>query len=73
MVWENRLGDGIVYSTPETIGSRMAVMMTKDIFRLSDVYKVARAGGKEAWFPTEPIADDLLGLDKRRWWESDRL
>ncbi len=63
LVWENRLGDGVGYSTPETIGSRMAVMMTKDIFRLSDIYKAIRAGGKEAWFLTEPIADDLFGLD----------
>jgi hypothetical protein len=62
-VWEKSLGDGVGYSAPETLGSRMAVMLTSDIFRLSDIYKAARLNGKEHWFPTEPIADDLFGLD----------
>jgi hypothetical protein len=62
-VWEKSLGDGVGYSAPETLGSRMAVMLTSDIFRLSDIFKAARASGKEHWLPTEPIADDLFGLD----------
>jgi hypothetical protein len=63
LVWEKRLGDGVGYTTPETIGSRMSVMMTKDIIRLHDIYKAARASGKEAWLPTEPQTDDLFNLD----------
>jgi hypothetical protein len=63
LVWDKPLGNGVGYSTPETMGSRMMVMMTSDIFRLYDVFKAARTSGKEKWFPTEPIADDLFGLD----------
>jgi hypothetical protein len=63
LVWEKSLGDGVGYSAPETIGSRMAVMMTDDIFRLQDIYKAARNTGKEHWLVIEPIADDLFGLD----------
>ncbi len=62
-VWEKPLGDGVGYTVPETLGSRMAVMLTSDIFRLNDIYKAARINGKERWLPTEPIADDLFGLD----------
>jgi hypothetical protein len=63
LVWEKSLGEGVGYTVPETIGSRMAVMLTSDIFRLIDIYKAARINGKERWLPTEPIADDLFGLD----------
>jgi hypothetical protein len=63
LVWEKPLGNGVGYSAPETLGSRMAVMMTQDIFRLVDIYKAARSSGHERWYPTEPIADDLFGLD----------
>ncbi|MEN0047690.1 MAG: hypothetical protein AAF806_11580 [Bacteroidota bacterium] len=62
LVWEKPLGSGVGYTTPETIGQRMAVMRTKDIFRLTDVYRAARAG-KEKWLITEPVADDLFSLD----------
>lgn len=62
-VWEKPLGNGVGYSTPETIGSRMAVMKTSDIMRLYDIYSLARAA-KQPWLPTEPIADDLFGLNK---------
>ncbi len=61
--WENPLGDGVGYVPVETIGQRMAVMMTQDIFRLFDIYKTARDVGKKPWFATEPIADDLFGLN----------
>ena len=63
LVWEKPLGYGIGYTTPETIGSRMSVMMTDDIVRLFDIYSAARESGKEAWLPTEPLADDLFNLD----------
>ena len=61
--WDAPLGPGVGYSRPETIGQRMAVMRTEDIFRLHDVYNNARAAG-EKWLATEPIADDLFELDK---------
>lgn len=63
LVWEQLLGDGVGYAPVETIGSRIAVMMTNDIFRLVDIYESARQFGKEKWFVTEPIADDLFGLN----------
>jgi hypothetical protein len=59
--WANPLGDGVGYSMPETIGQRMAVMMTKDVIRLVDLYKAERANGKK-WLPFDPIFDDLYGL-----------
>lgn len=62
-VWEKPLGNGVGYSEPETIGSRMAVMKTSDIWRLYDIYSAARSA-KQHWLPTEPIADDLFGLNK---------
>jgi len=61
--WEKPLGPGVGYSEPETIGSRMAVMKTNDIMRLYDIYDFLR-GNKKPWLPTEPITDDLFGLNK---------
>ncbi|MEP3208189.1 MAG: hypothetical protein ABJN95_03315 [Maribacter sp.] len=61
--WEKPLGDGVGYAPVESIGSRIAVMRTHDIFRLYDIYKTARDEGKKLWLPTEPIADDLFGLN----------
>ncbi|WP_350284623.1 hypothetical protein [uncultured Croceitalea sp.] len=61
--WEKPLGNGIGYAPVETIGSRISVMMTNDIFRLYDIYQTAREVGKKPWLPTEPIADDLFGLN----------
>lgn len=60
--WENPVGPGVGYSEPETIGSRMAVMKTNDIMRLYDVYGFLR-DNKNKWLPTEPITDDLFGLN----------
>ncbi len=61
--WDEPLGNGIGYAPVETIGSRIAVMRTNDIFRLYDIYQTARDVGKKPWLPTEPIADDLFGLN----------
>ena len=61
--WEKPLGEGVGYAPVETIGSRMAVMMTHDIFRLYDIYDTARNAGKKPWLATAPIADDLFGLN----------
>ena len=59
LVWEKPLGEGIGFHIPESVGSRMAVMMTKDIIRLVDVYKLERQNGKQ-WLPIDPIFDDPL-------------
>ncbi|MCS6807433.1 MAG: hypothetical protein RML40_01720 [Bacteroidota bacterium] len=64
MVWGKPLGRGVGYSIPETIGSRMAVMMTKDIIRIVDVYKAERALARP-WLPIEPIFDDLYKLSDK--------
>ncbi len=40
--WETPLGPGVAYAPPETIGQRMLVMRTEDIFRLDDVYNDLR-------------------------------
>ncbi|MCS6967350.1 MAG: hypothetical protein RMJ44_02900 [Cytophagales bacterium] len=61
LAWEKPLGPGVGYAVPETIGQRMAVMMTKDIMRLVDIYKLERENG-EKWLPIEPIFDDLYNL-----------
>ncbi len=63
LVWETISGPGVGYAPPETIGSRMAVMRTENIHRLYDIYHTARTKGKKPWLVTEPIADDLFGLD----------
>jgi hypothetical protein len=65
LVWENPLGNGVGYAVPETVGQRLAVMMTSDIYRLYDIYSYARQHKKTGkWLPTPPIADDLFGLNK---------
>ena len=61
--WDTPVGPGVGYTQPETIGSRMAVMKTNDIMRLYDVYCFLR-DQKKPWLPTEPITDDLFGLNK---------
>lgn len=65
LVWEKPLGEGVGYAPPETIGSRMSVMMTADIMRLYDIYNHLR-NNKQPWLPTEPVADDLFGLNKNK-------
>ena len=61
--WEKTLGNGVGYAPVESIGTRIAVMMTRDIFRLHDIYTTAREVGKKPWLSTTPIADDLFGLN----------
>jgi len=65
LVWKNPLGRGVGYAPPETIGQRMAVMRTLDIFRLTDIYQAARDANQK-WLAIEPIADDLFGLDDKK-------
>lgn len=64
LVWENPVGNGVGYSDPETIGSRMAVMKTKDIVRITDIYKMLRFEKQQKWLPTEPLFDDPLRINK---------
>jgi hypothetical protein len=64
LVWEKPLGNGVGYSEPETIGSRMMVMKTKDIIRLTDVYTLLRREKQQKWLVTEPLFDDPLRLNK---------
>ena len=59
--WHKPTGMGVGYAQPETIGQRIMVMRTKDIFRLYDVFSDARQSG-EKWLPTEPVYDDLYGM-----------
>lgn len=59
--WETPLGPGVGYGPPETIGQRMLVMRTEDIFRLEDVYNDLRANG-EAVLTIPPIFADLYGM-----------
>ena len=64
LVWQKPLGEGVGYSEPETIGSRMMVMKTKDIVRLTDIFKMLRFEKQQKWLPTEPLFDDPLRINK---------
>ena len=59
--WAQGLGEGVGLAPPETIGQRMAVMRTRDIFRLHDIFSDARASG-EPWLVTAPVYDDLYDM-----------
>ena len=60
--WEQPLGPGVGYAPPETVGQRMAVMRTRDIMRLYDVFSDLRHKAGQPWFPVEPVFDDIYGL-----------
>lgn len=59
--WSNIQGQGVGYAQPETVGQRMLVMRSQDIFRLHDIFSDARKSG-EKWLPTEPVYDDLYKM-----------
>jgi catechol 2,3-dioxygenase-like lactoylglutathione lyase family enzyme len=59
--WATPLGPGVGYAPPETIGQRMLVMRTEDIFRLNDVFSDLRDGG-EPVLAIPPVYDDLYGM-----------
>ena len=59
--WEAPLGPGVGYAPPETVGQRMLVMRTEDVFRLDDVYNDLRDGG-EPVLAIPPVYDDLYGM-----------
>lgn len=62
--WESPLGDGVGYAPAETIGQRMAVMRTKDVLRIFDVFKDMREQSGVPVSPTEPVYDDLYDMDQ---------
>ena len=62
IVWDKPLNNGVGYCPPRTIGSRISVMMTQDIFRLNDIFNNARENGSQC-FATPPVMDDLFDLD----------
>ena len=62
LVWDKVKHEGVSICPPRTIGSRLAVMKTSDIYRLKDVFENDRNAGQK-WSITEPIADDLFDLD----------
>jgi catechol 2,3-dioxygenase-like lactoylglutathione lyase family enzyme len=59
-VWAQPLGPGVGYAPPETVGQRLAVMMTADVFRIDDVFTDARTSGAP-WLPIKPVFADLFG------------
>jgi uncharacterized glyoxalase superfamily protein PhnB len=61
--WDKPLGNGVGYAQPETVGQRMSVMLTNDVIRLVDIYKLERER-EQKWLPFEPIFDDPLGVNK---------
>ncbi len=61
MAWEEPLGPGVGYAPPLTVGQRLAVMRTQDIFRIADVFGAMRAAGA-AWLATAPVYDDIYDL-----------
>jgi catechol 2,3-dioxygenase-like lactoylglutathione lyase family enzyme len=61
LVWAKPIGPGVGYAPPETIGQRLAVMMTADIIRTDDVFNDARAAA-QAWLPIAPVFADLFKL-----------
>lgn len=61
--WADPIGPGVGYAPPETIGQRMAVMRTRDVFRIDDVFSDMRQAGAP-WLPTNPVYDDLYDLDQ---------
>lgn len=63
LVWESPLNEGVGFAPPRTIGQRLAVMKTDDIFRLMDVFNTIRENGDPCTI-TSPIADDLFDLDR---------
>jgi len=65
--WETPTGPGVGFAPPETIGQRMAVMRTRDIVRLHDVFTDLRNESGEPWLPTEPVYDDLYDLDEGKY------
>tara|TARA_R110000772_G_scaffold222143_1_gene332551 strand:- start:3031 stop:4161 length:1131 start_codon:yes stop_codon:yes gene_type:complete len=61
LAWETLLGTGVGYAQPETVGQRMMVMRTEDVFRIHDAFADARKAGQK-WLPTAPVYADLYAM-----------
>lgn len=59
--WDTPLNEGLQASAPRTIGQRISVMMTQDIFRLHDIY--THSPSDHSYIATEPVADDIFGIN----------
>ena len=59
LAWSDPLGPGVGFAPPKPIGTRMAVMRTRDIVRLADVFADLREGAGEPWLLAGPVYDDL--------------
>lgn len=70
--WDKPLGPGVGYAPPETVGQRMAVMRTKDIVRLHDVFTDLREHAGQPWLPAGPVFDDLYEMDEKGYSISNR-
>ncbi len=57
--WAAPVGRGVGLAPPETVGTRMAVMRTRDIYRLADVFGDLRDGAGQVWLLAGPVYDDL--------------
>lgn len=57
--WAAPLGPGVGFAPPQTVGTRMAVMRTTDIYRLADVFADLRDVAGETWLLAGPVYDDL--------------
>ncbi len=57
--WAEPAGPGVGFAPPETVGLRMAVMRTRDIVRLADVFADLRDGAGEPWLLAGPVFDDI--------------
>lgn len=62
--WANPLGPGVGFAPPETVGTRMAVMRTRDIYRLADVFADLRDGAGEPLLLAGPVYDNLYNATK---------
>lgn len=63
--WDTFKSKGIGFMPPRTIGQRIAVMMTKDIYRIRDIYEADKENGGK-WSITEPITDDLFNINTKK-------
>ena len=57
--WQQPTGPGVGFAHPETVGFRVAVMRTEDIFRLADIYTDLRQKAEQPWLVAGPVYDDL--------------
>lgn len=62
IVWDQIRNNGLGLAPPRTIGQRITVMKTDDIFRIKDVFDSDQDDDQE-WLATQPVSDDLFGLD----------